>query len=68
MHKPFRAGVQIFFVLRLGGDAGKTQIIAELGDEARLMEFQIIENGLHDSGNLRNESPDETAQIRDGGA
>jgi hypothetical protein len=46
-HEPFRAGEQILFVLRLGGDAGKAQVIAKLGEEPVLMLFQKMQNGLH---------------------
>ena len=47
LHEPFGAGAQILFVLRLGGDAGEAQILAQLGDKAGLVVFQVIKDGLH---------------------
>ncbi len=48
-HKPFGAGQQIFFMLRLRGDAGKPEQFAQLGDEAGLVLFQVIKDDLHDA-------------------
>ena len=45
--EPSGAGAQILFVLRLGGDAGKAQEFAQLGDEAGLVAFEVIEHDLH---------------------
>jgi hypothetical protein len=45
--EPFGAGAQIFFVLRLRGDAGEAEVIAQLGHEAGLVVFQVIKNDLH---------------------
>ena len=47
VHEPAGAGAQILFVLRLGGDAGEAEIIAQLGHEAGLVAFQVIEHDLH---------------------
>ena len=47
LRQPIGAGVQILFVLRLGGDAGEAQEFAQLGHEAGLVAFEVIENQLH---------------------
>ena len=47
VREPFGAGAQIFFVLRLGGDAGEAEVFAQLRDEAGLVAFQVIEDDLH---------------------
>jgi hypothetical protein len=47
VHEPAGASAQILFMLRLGGDAGEAEIIAQLGHEAGLVAFQVIEHGLH---------------------
>ena len=47
VHEPFGAGEQIFFVLRLRGDAGEAEEFAQLGDEAGLVLFQVIKDDLH---------------------
>ena len=47
LHEPFGAGAQIFFVLRLRGDAGEPEQFAQLGDEAGLVLFQVIKDNLH---------------------
>ena len=46
-HEPFGAGEQIFFMIRLRGDAGETEQFAQLGDEAGLVLFQVIKDDLH---------------------
>ena len=46
-HQPFGAGDQIAAVGRLGGDAGKANVIAELCEKTRFVLFKIIEGGLH---------------------
>ena len=53
VHEPSGAGAHILFMLRLGGDAGKAEIIAQLGHEAGLVAFQIIEHGLHGAQLIR---------------
>ena len=45
-HKPFRAGHQVAAMGRLGGDAGKTQVITKLAEEARLVLLEIIQTQL----------------------
>ena len=45
--EPFGAGAHILFMLRLGGDAGEAEVIAQLGHEAGLVAFQVIEHHLH---------------------
>ena len=45
--QPIGAGVHVLFVLRLGGDAGEAEKFAQLGHEAGLVAFQIIEDELH---------------------
>jgi hypothetical protein len=47
IYEPGGAGAQILFMLRLGGDTGKAEVIAQLGHEAGLVAFQVIEHGLH---------------------
>ena len=47
VRQPVGAGAQILFVLRLRRDAGETEELAQLGDEADLVAFEIIENDLH---------------------
>jgi hypothetical protein len=47
VRQPPGAGAQIFFVLRLRRDAGEAQKFAQLGDEAGLVAFEVIENDLH---------------------
>jgi hypothetical protein len=39
--------MQIFFVRRLRGDAGETEIIAKLQEKALLVLFQVIKHQLH---------------------
>jgi hypothetical protein len=46
-HEPFGAGEQVFFMIRLRGDAGETEQFAQLGDEAGLVLFQVIKDDLH---------------------
>ena len=38
--EPFGAGAQILFVLRLRGDAGEAEIVAQFRDEAGLVCFR----------------------------
>jgi hypothetical protein len=45
--EPSGAGAQILFVLRLRGDAGEAEKFAQLGHEAGLVAFQVIQNHLH---------------------
>jgi hypothetical protein len=45
--EPIRARLQIGFMLRLRGDAGKAQVFAELREETVLVLFQIIKHALH---------------------
>jgi hypothetical protein len=45
--EPAGAGAQILFVLRLRGDAGEAEKFAQLGHEAGLVAFQVIQNHLH---------------------
>jgi hypothetical protein len=47
IYEPAGAGAQILFVLRLRGDAGEAEVIAQLGHETGLVAFQVIEHGLH---------------------
>ena len=47
VHKPAGAGAHILVMLRLRGDAGEAQVIAQFRDEAGLILFQIIEHELH---------------------
>ena len=47
VHEPSGAGAQILLVLRLRGDTGKAEVIAQFGHEAGLVAFQVIEHGLH---------------------
>ena len=44
---PFGAGQEVRLVLRLSGDAGETDVLAELVDRALLVFFEIIEDGKH---------------------
>ena len=45
--QPGGAGLQILFMLWLGGDAGEAKKIAQLSDETGLVAFQVIEHQLH---------------------
>jgi hypothetical protein len=45
--QPAGTGLQILFMLRLGGDAGEAEELAQLGHEPGLVAFQIIEHQLH---------------------
>ena len=45
--EPGGAGLQILSMLRLGGDTGEAEEFAQLGHEAGLVAFQIIEYQLH---------------------
>jgi hypothetical protein len=45
--EPPGAGTHVLFMLWLGGHAGKAQKLAQLGDEAVLVAFQVIEHDLH---------------------
>ena len=47
VHEPSGAGMHVLFMLRLGRDAGKAEIIAEFSHETGLVAFQIIEHDLH---------------------
>jgi hypothetical protein len=47
LHEPVSAGAQVIFVLRLRRDTGKAQKFAQLGQEPRLVLFQVVKNGLH---------------------
>jgi hypothetical protein len=47
IREPSGASAQILFVLRLSRDAGKTEEFAQLGNEAGLVAFEIIEHDLH---------------------
>jgi hypothetical protein len=47
VREPSGAGAQILFALRLRRDAGKTEEFAQLGNEAGLVAFEIIEHDLH---------------------
>jgi hypothetical protein len=47
VHEPLGTGAQIFFVLRLCGDAGEAEVIAEFRDKAGLVLFQVIKDNLH---------------------
>jgi len=47
VHEPAGAGAQILFVLRLRGDAGEAEVIAQFRHEAGLVAFQVIEHDLH---------------------
>src|SRR6185369_12438593 len=44
---PFGAGLEVGTMLRLGGNAGEPDIIAELVDEARLIGPQVVGDALH---------------------
>lgn len=46
-HQPRGAGGQIAAMGRLGGDAGKADVLTKLVQEMRLLLLQIIQNGLH---------------------
>ena len=46
VHEPFGAGAQIFFMLRLRGDAGEAEVIAQFRDEAGLVVFQSNQERL----------------------
>jgi hypothetical protein len=45
--EPFGTGAQIFFMPRLRGDAGKAQELAQFGNKAVLVAFQVIEHNSH---------------------
>lgn len=45
--EPLGAGEEIRRVLGLGGDAGETEILAELGEEPLLVLLQVIQDSLH---------------------
>src|ERR1035441_6973685 len=47
LHHPLRTVPQILAVLRLGGNAGESHILAELSNGARLVLFQVINDSLH---------------------
>ena len=47
VHEPFGAGAQIVFVLRLRGDAGEAEVIAQFRHEAGLVFFQVFDNCFH---------------------
>jgi hypothetical protein len=47
LHNPPGTGHQIPFVLRLRGDTGETDELAQLGHEAGLVLFQVIKDDLH---------------------
>jgi hypothetical protein len=47
VREPTGAGAQILFVLRLGGDAGEAEEFAQLGHEAGLVVFEVVEHDLH---------------------
>ena len=47
VHEPSGAGAHVLFMLRLGGDAGKAEVIAQFGHETGLVAFQVIEHDLH---------------------
>ena len=46
-HKPVGAGFEVRAVFGLGGDTWKTQIIAELANEALFVSLEIIFYGFH---------------------
>ena len=46
--EPFGAGEQVFFVGRLRGDAGETEIFKQLREEAFPVGFKVIDNLVHD--------------------
>ena len=46
-HQPLRARDQIAAMSRLGGDAGKTQVVTKPAEEARLVLLEIIQHSLH---------------------
>src|SRR5262245_15151379 len=45
--QPLGAGFQIRFVLRLSGDTGKTDVVAQFLYEAMLVFLEVVEHGLH---------------------
>ena len=47
LREPAGTGAQILFVLCLRGDAGEAEEVAQLGHEAGLIAFQVIQNHLH---------------------
>jgi hypothetical protein len=47
VRQPLGAGVQIFFMLWLGGNAGKAKVIAKFREKTLLVAFQVIKNTLH---------------------
>ena len=47
LHEPFGAGAEIFFMLRLRGDAGKAEQFAQLIQKTRFVLFQVIKDKLH---------------------
>ena len=46
-HHPFGARGHVPTMFRLGGDAGKPHIIAQIAQEAGLVLFEIIQYGIH---------------------
>jgi hypothetical protein len=47
-HEPLGAGLHILGVLRLRGDAGEADVIAEFVNEALLVALQVIQGQLHE--------------------
>ena len=45
--QPASAGFEVRLVLRLRGDAWKTDVVAQFLHEAALIFFKVIENSLH---------------------
>ena len=46
-HYPLGARVQILAMLRLGRNAGESDILTEFIDEAGLVPLEVVDNGLH---------------------
>jgi hypothetical protein len=47
LHEPGGAVFKVRFVGRLSGDAGKAQKFAQFVNEARLIGFEVTEDGFH---------------------
>ena len=46
-HEPRGAGAHVGRVLGLGRDAGEAQVVAQFGEAAFLILFQVVEDGVH---------------------
>ena len=47
LHNPFGAGLQVLPMFGLGGDAGETEVIAQLVNGTSFVFFEVIKDSLH---------------------